>query len=115
MAAFAIILAVILTAEQAFDCISTNLVISKGRGHEGNGLMAKWMGLAGQWWWIIKLPAVALIWWAVIAGGPFWVRIRYPFSDASFSFPLFTFGLALVVIGYGLVVRNNFKIAWRQA
>jgi hypothetical protein len=95
----AILLAVVLSAQQAFDCISTNLVISKGRGHEGNGLMAKWMGLTGQWWWMIKLPLVAYVWWlAIMSGGS---RIVIAF-------------LIVAIAVYAWVLWNNYKIAWRQ-
>lgn len=99
MAAFAIVVAIILTVEQAFDCISTNLVISKGRGHEGNGIIAKWMGLTGQWWWTCKLPVVAAVWWFAVEGG------------------MSRFAVAFLIVGvlvYAWVLYNNYKIAWRQ-
>jgi hypothetical protein len=92
-------LAVILTAQQALDVISTNLVISKGRGHEGNGLIARWMNLTGKWWWTIKLPLVAVIWWLVLHFGP------VPMLVAMFAF------LAAV---YAYVLINNYQIAWRK-
>lgn len=96
----AYLLAAILTAEQAFDCISTNLVISKGRGHEGNGVVAWLQGQLGQWWWIIKLPVVGFVWWFAVEG------------DGSRFTTAFLIVAALV---YAWVLYNNYKIAWRQA
>lgn len=93
------LLAIILTVEQAFDCISTNLVLSKGRGHEGNGLIAKWMGLTGQWWWTIKLPIVGFVWWFAIYGSGSRIAIAF---------------LLVSAVVYAWVLYNNYKIAWRQ-
>tara|TARA_R110000868_G_scaffold221313_1_gene472861 strand:- start:912 stop:1214 length:303 start_codon:yes stop_codon:yes gene_type:complete len=92
-------LAVILTVQQGLDYVSTALIISKGRGSEGNPLIAKWMALSGEWWWIIKLPLVAVIWWLVFAYGP------VPMLIAMFAF------LAAI---YGYVLVNNYSIAWRK-
>lgn len=110
------LLAVILTAEQAFDCISTNLVLSKGRGHEGNGIMAKWMGLVGQWWWTAKLPPLAATWYGVVNLGASWVRVSIPFSrTGTFWFPLLSAVLFLMAAVYAYALWNNYKVAWRQA
>lgn len=93
-----IVLALFLTVTQVYDVITTNLVLKKGRGHEGNGFIAKIMGALGQWWWIIKVPVVVII-WLIAAQEP---------STASV--------VALGVIGvvYVLVLYNNFRILWRQ-
>lgn len=96
-------LAVILTIEQAFDCISTNLILSKGRGHEGNGLIAKWMGLVGWWWWSIKVPLVLAIWWMVYAYG----------ADPYLRPPMIAM-LAMLAAIYAAVLINNYRIAWRH-
>lgn len=114
MLIFTYLLAMILTAEQAFDCISTNLVLSKGRGHEGNGVMAWFMGRMGHWWWMAKLPFVAWLWWAAIKAGPGWARVTVPFSSGTFGFPVITAILVALVLVYAFVLRSNYKVAWRQ-
>ncbi len=92
-------LTVILTIQQVLDVISTNLVISKGRGSEGNGLIARWMKVSGQYWWTIKVPLVAAIWVLPLHFGP------VPMLVAMFAF------LAAV---YAYVLINNYQIAWRK-
>ena len=42
-------LALIITVMLAFDYISTALIIRKGRGREGNPLVAWWMQKTGKW------------------------------------------------------------------
>lgn len=95
-----VILALLFAVEQAFDVISTNLVISKGRGFEANSLMGKWQAFAGRWWWTIKVPMVCFVWWFAYAGAG---------SSLVVAF------LLLAVIGYAYVLYNNYLIAWRQA
>lgn len=115
MACLIYILAFVITVEQAFDCISTNLVIFKGRGHEGNGLMARWMGIAGQWWWTIKLPVVAYVWYLAVAVGPGWIKVSMSALPAGYiSVPFTVVALLVVASVYGYVLRNNYKIAWRK-
>jgi hypothetical protein len=92
-------LAVILTVQQGLDYVSTKLVLSKGRGHEGNGLMARWMEVSGKWWWTIKLPLVGIIWGLALSYGP------VPMLVAMFAF------LAAV---YTYVLINNYQILWRK-
>lgn len=92
-------LTVILTAQQALDVISTNIVISKGRGHEGNGLMARWMNVSGQYWWTIKVPLVAAIWALPLYFGPV---------------PMLVAMLAFLAAVYAYVLINNYQIAWRK-
>lgn len=92
-------LAIILTVQQGLDYVSTKLVISKGRGHEGNGLMARWMRFSGPHWWTIKVPLVAVIWWLVFSYGP------VPMLVAMF---------AILACIYAYVLVNNYSIAWRK-
>lgn len=92
-------LAVILTVQQGLDYVSTKLVLSKGRGHEGNGLMARWMKVSGAYWWTIKVPLVAVIWWLPIHFGPI------PYLVAMF---------AILACIYTYAIVNNYSIAWRK-
>lgn len=92
-------LAVILTIQQGLDYVSTKLVISKGRGREGNKLMAEWMKIAGPYWWTIKVPLVAMVWGMVFYFGPV---------------PMLVAMLAVLACVYTYVIINNYQIAWRQ-
>lgn len=92
-------IAIILTVQQGLDYVSTKLVISKGRGSEGNPVMAKWMALSGQYWWTIKLPLVVVIWWLVFTYGPI---------------PMLIGLLAILAMLYAFVIYNNYQIAWRK-
>lgn len=83
---------------QVFDVVSTNLVISKSRGHEANGLVAKLMGWLGGFWWVYKIPVVA-VFAAIAYFQPGWPAVGV---------------LALISAVYAYAVVNNYRVAWRQ-
>jgi len=92
------VLAFIASLLQVFDVLSTNLVISKGRGHEANGLVARWQAWAGDLWWIYKLPLIAVF-----------------VSIAMLRPDKWAVGvLVLVIAVYAYAVQNNYRVAWRQ-
>jgi hypothetical protein len=62
-------------------------------------VLAKWMGLVGQWWWIAKLPVVGYIWWMAVNGGGSRIVVAF---------------FIVVVLVYAWVLYNNYKLAWRQ-
>ncbi len=93
------VLLLVVTVEQVFDVISTVLIIKKGRGSEGNGLMAKWQAITGKWWWTIKVPLILAVWAVVQHYGPL---------------PYIVAVLALLASIYAVVLVNNYQIAWRK-
>lgn len=83
---------------QVFDVLSTNLVISKGRGHEANGLVGWIQKKLGAYWWLYKLPLIGVFLYI---------------AKANIGWP--TIGvLALVCAVYVYAVQNNYRVAWRQ-
>lgn len=101
-----IALAVILTGEQVFDVFSTSIVIGHGLGHEGNGVMAWLMGRLGHWWWAIKVPIVAGIWYDVLFHAPTVLLFRGVPLQISLIVP------SLLALFYAWALVNNYRIAW---
>ena len=92
-------LALIITVMLAFDYISTALIIRKGRGREGNPLVAWWMQKTGKWWWTLKAAEAAVVWALVWAYGPE---------------PMLVAILAILAFIHAYVLVNNYQIAWRK-
>lgn len=98
MNTFLFILLAAYVVLNALDYFSTSLVISKGRGVEANPITKWLMGVFGKFWWISKLPVVALCWLL-------WAHTSAP--------------NAIMMIGaldmlYAWVVWHNYQIAWRK-
>lgn len=83
---------------QVFDVLSTNLVISKGRGHEANGPIAWLQKKLGGWWWVYKIPLIA-VFVAIAIKTSGWPSVGV---------------LTLVCLIYSYAVWNNYMVAWRQ-
>jgi len=99
MEAIVIIALVLLVVLNFFDYVSTDLVISKGRGTEANPITKFFMNILGSYWWIQK---VVIVGGAVVGA---WIN------------PPSTIGIvALFAIDamFAYAVVNNYKIAWRQ-
>ena len=94
---FILILACVIL--NGLDYLSTSLVLSEGRGTEGNPIVKLLIKLLGKYWWASKLPILGLCifaWFSVIP------------SHGVIAF------LALDAL-FGWVVYHNYKILWRQA
>lgn len=95
---FIVFLVLALIALNVFDVISTNLVLSKGRGSEANPLVALAMKYLGKKWWLYKVIILPL---AIVL---------------LMTTSVLALVVALAVDGlFAWVVYHNYLIAWRQA
>jgi hypothetical protein len=55
-----LVLAAIVIVLQGLDVWTTNRFLAKGTGMEGNTIVAWLIDKLGSWWWLSKIPVVAL-------------------------------------------------------